>query len=353
MNISIHTFFYGNNYGALLQSLFLKTYLEKQFNVNVYFDKYQPSQFLFREEIKPIIKKNILHSYLGIKKFFKLREWKKKYIKSFPSKKFAPSDYDKNLLSIYGSDEVWNFDNPFFGFDPFFFGRSNENFKTSYAASFGNISVSNLNYDILNEIENLLKSFKFISVRDFNSQNFLKNKFNISSEIVLDPIFLIDNEFEIFTEINKKIPEKKYCLIYGKYFSKEEIKKIIELCKNKNLLILSIGYHNEWADLNILDADPFEFLKFLKFSDIIFTSMFHGIQFAVKYNKKFWYTIDPYRKNKLDFFLKFLNLENRILKPTINYDDVIDYSFINTEIQKKKIQSRKFIINIVKNFKSI
>ena len=36
------------------------------------------------------------------------------------------------------------------------------------------VSVSNLNYDILNEIENLLKSFKFISVRDFNSQNFLK-----------------------------------------------------------------------------------------------------------------------------------------------------------------------------------
>ena len=39
--------------------------------------------------------------------------------------------------------------------------------------------------------------------------------------------------------------------------------------------------------------------------------MFHGIQFAVKYNKKFC-IIDPYRKNKLDFFLKFLNLENRI-----------------------------------------
>ena len=302
MNISIHTFFYGNNYGALLQSLFLKIYLEKQFNVNVYFDKYQPSQFLFREEIKPIIKKNILHSYLGIKKFFKLREWKKKYIKSFPSKKFAPSDYDKNLLSIYGSDEVWNFDNPFFGFDPFFFGKSNKNFKASYAASFGNISLTNLNHSILNEIESLLKSFNNISVRDLNSQSFLKNKFNISSEIVLDPIFLIDNEFEIFNEISKKIPEKKYCLIYGKYFSGEEIKKIIELCKNQDLLVLSIGYYNKWADLNIIDADPFEFLKFLKFSDIVFTSMFHGIQFAVKYNKKFWYTIDPYRKNKLDFF---------------------------------------------------
>ena len=62
MNISIHTFFYGNNYGALLQSLFLKIYLEKQFNVNVYFDKYQPSQFLFREEINLLSKKYLLIS---------------------------------------------------------------------------------------------------------------------------------------------------------------------------------------------------------------------------------------------------------------------------------------------------
>ena len=76
--------------------------------------------------------------------------------------------------------------------------------------------------------------------------------------------------------------------------------------------------------------------------------MFHGIQFAVKYNKKFWYTIDPYRKNKLDFFLKFLNLENRILKPTINYDDVIDYSFINTEIQKKKFSPENLLLILLK-----
>ena len=166
-----------------------------------------------------------------------------------------------------------------------------------------------------------------------NSQNFLKNKFNISSEIVLDPIFLIDNEFEIFNEISKKIPEKKYCLIYGKYFSGEEIKKIIELCKNQDLLVLSIGYYNKWADLNIIDADPFEFLKFLKFSDIVFTSMFHGIQFAVKYNKKFWYTIDPYRKNKLDFFLKILNLKiEYFCQPLI----IMMISIIHLLIQKSK-----------------
>ncbi len=207
---------------------------------------------------------------------------------------------------------------------------------------------------MLNEIESLLRRFKNISVRDLNSQNFLKDKFNISSEIVLDPIFLIDNEFKIFNEIEKKkTPKKRYCLIYGKYFSNDEIKKIVQLSKNQNLFILSVGYYNRWADLNITNADPFEFLKLLKISDVIFTSMFHGIQFSVKYNKKFWYTIDPYRKNKLDFFLKTLKLENRLIGPNLNYEDEIDYLFINKEIQKKKIQSRKFIIDIMRNFNSL
>ena len=67
----------------------------------------------------------------------------KKYIKSFPSKKFAPSDYDKNLLSIY---ETMKFGILIilFWFDPFFLEDLTKIFKTSYAASFGNISVSNL-----------------------------------------------------------------------------------------------------------------------------------------------------------------------------------------------------------------
>ena len=115
----------------------MKIYLEKQFNVNVYFDKYQPSQFLFREEIKPIIKKNILHSYLGIKKFFKLE--RKKILNPSPVKNLHP-DYDKNLLSIYGSDEVWNFDNPFLVLIHFFL-EDLTKFKTSYAASFGSFGI--------------------------------------------------------------------------------------------------------------------------------------------------------------------------------------------------------------------
>ena len=88
MNIKIHTYFYGNNYGALLQSLCLRNYLSNKFNANVEFDKYQPKKFLFREEFKPLVKKNLYHSFIQFKKFLKLRSWKKKYIHLKPTTYF-------------------------------------------------------------------------------------------------------------------------------------------------------------------------------------------------------------------------------------------------------------------------
>ena len=46
---------------------------------------------------------------------------------------------------------------------------------------------------------------------------------------------------------------------------------------------------------------------------MIFTSMFHGVMFSVKFKKQFWIYHDPYRENKLEYFLKYLKLENRYL----------------------------------------
>ena len=51
MNIKIATFFFGNNYGALLQAYYLKKFINEKFiNKKVNFFKYQPKKFIFREE---------------------------------------------------------------------------------------------------------------------------------------------------------------------------------------------------------------------------------------------------------------------------------------------------------------
>ena len=77
-------------------------------------------------------------------------------------------------MSFYGSDEIWNFENPFFSFDPYFFGKSNNLYKCSYAASFGTAaSLVDKNVTI-SKISKLLENFNNISVRDYSSKKFLK-----------------------------------------------------------------------------------------------------------------------------------------------------------------------------------
>lgn len=350
MNIKIHTFFYGNNYGALLQSFFFKSFLEKECKANVYFNDYQPKKFIYREEIKPILRKNIFNSLLAIKKLIKLRKWKKKYIKIKPSTSFKIITKEENSFSFYGSDEIWNFNNPFFGFDPYFFGKSNSNIKFSYAASFGNGASKEVPGDLHIELKNYFDNFKNISVRDLSSYNFLKKNFNIESEIVLDPIFLVDNDFELINEKKLNTQLDKYCLIYGQYFSKNEIEIITNFSKKNKLKIVSIGYFNKWADKNFIDASPTDFINYFKFADYIFTSMFHGVLFSIKYNKTFWFTIDPYRINKLDHILKTLNISDRLLKTNVSSENKLDYSEINSKIEIQKKNSKEFINKCIKDY---
>ena len=79
MKINISTFFYGNNYGALLQCYYLKKFIELNYNkTKVDFLKYQPKKLIFKEEISPIIKKNPFKFVDGLIRFKKLRTWKKK-----------------------------------------------------------------------------------------------------------------------------------------------------------------------------------------------------------------------------------------------------------------------------------
>ena len=49
--------------------------------------------------------------------------------------------------------------------------------------------------------------------------------------------------------------------------------------------------------------------------------MFHGVMLSYKNKKNFWYTQDPYRKNKIEFFLKKFDLKKRNLE-VINNEDM-------------------------------
>ena len=346
MKIKIATYYFGNNYGALLQSLYLKTFLKESFNTReVDYFSYQPKKLIIREELYPIIKKNPKRFCDGLIRFYNLRKWKKIFIKKIPNYKIDTKFNNQQDISIYGSDEVWNFSNPFFGYDNFFFGAYDNGLKISYAASFGNARPDNINSNLHLDIKKLLAFFKFISVRDEYSYKLLKNEFKINSEIVLDPVFL-DDQDDKFIGLNTM--SGYTCIVYGNYFTKNQIDKIIKFSKTMNLKILSVGYYNEWADSNI-KINPSDFLAIIKKSNYFFTSMFHGVQFAVKFKLNFWYSRDPYRINKLEYFLKRLNLGDREINNNSNFEEKIDYIKMNPKLDEWKIFSKNFLLNAIQS----
>ncbi len=297
MKVGIITYYWSKNLGALIQALSLKNFIETKFaEITVGFEKYLPEDLILRENQSQFNTLNPIKWIKARKKKQYLEKWKIKTAEMpLPSSEY--SQFNKDLY-IYGSDEIWNYKNPFFKLDEYFFGNKNIKKKIAYAVSVGNLKF-NIN-DLSQEIKNDISSFKSITVRDNNTFDFVKYITKKSPFISCDPSLLVTPE--IISGNNTKYEsydfKKEFLIIYGTYFSKKEIIEIKKHSKQNNLNIISLSYYNIWADKNILEIDPNDFIFFIKKSKLVITSMFHGIILSYKNKKNFWFSQDHIEKIK-------------------------------------------------------
>ena len=337
MTINIITFFWSNNLGALIQAFCLKKFLEKECKKSIKFNSYAPKELIERERMSQINKRHLNVLLDVFSKKIKLFFWKKKFLEcSFPSNEILK--YDDELY-IYGSDEIWNYQNPFFGYDPFFFGKDNIKKKISYATSIGNVNFKN---SFVDQIKNYLKDFEKISVRDSSTQKFIKDCTGVNPIIVLDPCYLVNLENILSETKNPDLKDKDYILIYGDYFNKKQIEIIKNFSKKNNWKIISLGFFNPWANKDIISADPLDLIKYVINSKQVFTSMFHVVMLSYKYKKQFWISEDPYRVNKLSYFVQYLDLKNRYLESFGSNE--INYTINNNKMSDWINLSKNFII---------
>jgi hypothetical protein len=343
--VGIITFHWSNNFGAILQALSLRSYMKNNFKLDVEFEKFMPYSIIKRERMSLIRNKNIQLFYFKLKKNFISYYWKRRVANLEPPDQNIVK-FDKSLY-VYGSDEIWNYSGRIFEYNPYYFGQNNPKPKISYATSIG--SVSNYKFKYVDEIKRNLKKFVAISVRDKNSYDFIEYCTKIKPTIVLDPCLLINIKFlDIANNKYNSYKTISFILVYGTYFSPQEIKEIINIKNNNRCVLVSVGYYNSWCDKNILELTPVDFVFFIKNSKIVFTSMFHGVIFSFKYKKNFWYSKDPYRKNKLSFFLEYFNLEKRSIDNLSKKE--IDYKIIQSKYKEIKDISEEFLKkNILKN----
>jgi len=332
MKIGILTFHDGINFGAFLQAYSTQEKL-KLLGHEVEIINYKEPWFAFKEHVHFLkMDGKVIRNIIKIKKF---RDSQKLLNMTRFTTKLTKLE-NKYDIVFFGSDEIWNINNPGFGYDLSYFGKGlSKTRKVSYAPSFGSTKIDD---GKLSMVKQYLTEFDAISVRDINSQNIINRLIDKKPIIVPDPTFLVDH---LQWAVEPPIKED-YILVYAYVLKPEHIKAMKHYAKVKNTKLISIGFYYSWCDENYLEIDPFEWIGFFKRAKYVFTSMFHGTIFSILMRRDFTIFMDPYRLQKFSYLLDMLDIHNRIYDSNTQFQS-IDYSLIEDKISEYSNIGHKFI----------
>lgn len=194
---------------------------------------------------------------------------------------------------VVGSDEVWNLCHPWYGGAGVFFGIGLPARRlVSYAASFGNYDAG---AGLDERWSEPLRAFDAIAVRDDNSRTLVAGALGREPEIVLDPCLQFRGALEEATGG----PEGRFAAVYGHTFSGAFARQVRRWATARRLPLVSIGYRNDWADVQWLEASPREFAGAMRRATAVATNFFHGCVFALRNERPFVCEASPYRGNKV------------------------------------------------------
>ena len=194
---------------------------------------------------------------------------------------------------VVGSDEVWNFQHPWYGSNPIFFGRGVKAERlVSYAASFGNHDA---NHGIADDWAGSLSGFAALSVRDDNSRRLIAGALDVDAELVLDPCL----QFSDVIPAARRNGGSGYAIVYGHSFPAWFEAAVRRWADRRRLPLVSVGYRNNWADEQRIDAAPADFADAFAGAQAVATNFFHGCVFALRHGTPFVCAATPYRLNKV------------------------------------------------------
>lgn len=302
MKIGIISFQYVDNYGAILQTYALRTFLNNLGHdatiINYNNIKLRQKKLSILLKARNSIWRIVRSVLVGKSKHIAFEHFRKNYLNINDPviiDRLSLIDYiNKNQFDylITGSDQVWNPDITNNDTSYLLDMNLDKTKKISYAASFGKTIVQ---LDWIQKVEIALQDFKAISVRESTGKKILENKsnkFNIS--IVSDPVFLLN--IKEWKSIASETHDRNYILCYIMPGDNSVEEMIEESAKNiskiTGLPIIFLGrkeykkYDNIGSDR--FNASPQEFLSYIYNSSYVLTNSFHGTAFSIIFRKQFY-----------------------------------------------------------------
>jgi hypothetical protein len=364
--IGIITFHKAHNYGAVLQAFALKTFLEiKGFSVS--FIDYDPPflaknklfTFTLKRGIFFSLKLLLLDIFLLLSKLQK-RDKFNRFIATYLNSELrvtnekgfeVTADY---LAIIIGSDQVWNV-RLANGVNPVYFGmfkRASQGTKLiSFAASFADYKISETEKDM---IQNALRAFDAISVRENEGKDFLYSCFSIPSKLVMDPVFLLSKQAWLAALPQPKSSDLgKYVLVYSIGHEHSCNKLADKICSRLGVKKICL---NAYLDKGVFrnkfqKASPVDFVHLFANAEFVVTSSYHGTAFSLIFNRNFYSIAHNNEKDSRQLtLLGRLGLSDRFIPYNTNFDE-LEITKVSKEynLHDSVKESEVFLLNNIGN----
>ena len=360
MEGKIITCHYAYNYGAVLQTYALCSYLNMQ-GLKTEVINYRP--YYYRGSTKSTNKlKLLIRKMIRVPDNIKSEKIFYGFLKEYVPMTIEYKDHDslKNAnmtadLFVAGSDQIWNFNLPN-GTDLAFYLDfvHNSGKKISYAAS---LSSGKLNESQKMFLNKQLQNFDRISVREDTGRKLLQSCGIKDANVVMDPVYLLD--LEKWTDMVKCPPYKpkgKYILVYA--FNRQ--KHIFQAAKK---LAVEMGYkvysvNTFWEDvLQGMDhyywnCKPEEFLYLIKNAECIVTNSFHGLSFSLLFNKPvILYEKDDAGNSRMLDLLNSLDIKEDVLATRGSKILIkkLPYDKINSRINELRLISKQYLSDCIES----
>lgn len=355
--VGVLTFHDYDNYGAILQSYALQKKLE-ELNVKAELIDYR-CDYIHKVFGLSSLKKRGLFTYIYtvighicyLPRRRKCNQFRKKLHYSprvrQDDKKRISQRYD---VFIAGSDQIWDyrltdFDKTYF-FDFVESGR-----LCSYAASIGE-NLPPQEYQ--EEYAKLLSRFDRILVREEYGADIVEGLTGARPDISCDPTLLFTREQ--WEELAKDPKTKEpYILVYQLGINREIVDFTKKLAEQTGLKVKYVPFPLVGllkCQCNIA-VGPQEWIGLFKNAEYVISDSFHGIVFALLFNRKFFTLVHGHHMNKrVEQLLKKVNLTEQIIENMENdlqegFDREIDFTYANEVIRKMREESFALLKELV------
>ena len=338
--VTILTFHFNQNYGAVLQAYALQQFLKtNKFLVSfpAYIPEYMvPSSALLRgiKSGGKIRMKLVLQKLRTLPRRLRFQNFRKKYMSINHDAKTLEQSLKLQRDSyavICGSDQVWNLnwhlEN---SFDSYYFMEQIHNSsckKISYAACFGKKQQP---VQMLNLAAKQIAAFDAVFSRNQLTKEVVESVTDRNVPLVVDPTLLPDITWPI-----REVPAKQppYILLYsideGQSAMAEAILQqlraiadipIIQICSENAHLIPGCQRYEK-------SGSPEDWLELIHNAEYVVTDSFHGCVFSLKFGRKLVAYAEDWRAERMQDLLDRVGLGHFLLTSPNHIERITDSRF--------------------------